>query len=625
MCGIAGILSHSHSTSQRRIDLKKMLGLLAHRGPDDEGVWANSQLTLGHKRLSIIDLSKKASQPMKDRSGHVLVFNGMIYNYKSLRKELLRHKFSFKSESDTEVLLHGYAKWGVEVLTKIKGFFSFALYDKKDNKIVCARDPFGKKPFYYTQLKSDFIFASEIQAVAAALEKKPSLNYQDLSHYLWKGYYPYSRTVYENISTLAPGHLLEYDLNTHQLKVGPYQSVQFQLEDSSIGSVLESCSDLLDRAVEKRLQSDVPIGVLLSGGVDSSLVSLYSAEKSSTTINTFNISFHDKTFDESPYARQVAEKIESNHKQIDVSVENLPQILKKLVQVYGEPFGDPSTIPTFKVFEAIPSNIKVVLTGDGGDEVFAGYEEIGFFMFRRSLVMLRGMGNIFGEKFPFYLSRSSHRMVRWMSYLMMMTQRKGSSVFEVLSSNGWNKYWRKKCMRPEIWEKTGENEVEKVAAQKFLQSGRSDIERYLNSVMERLAQAYLMKVDRASMWHSIEARSPFLDIDLFDWAKRLSYNDLIQKRKTKSILKALLNQKMGSNFAERAKQGFTPPLVHWLAQEKVLHWAEKELLDPQGLVYSLFEPQQLKKLLEWHAKGKPQTERIWHLLFLNEWHRQFAS
>ncbi len=624
MCGIAGILSPTDSSSERRSHLKKMLTLLAHRGPDGEGIWEGGALSLGHKRLSIIDLSQKANQPMADKKGNILVFNGMIYNYKELRQELEQEKVLFKTESDTEVLLHSYARWGADVVQKIKGFFAFAVYDEKRNKLFCARDPFGKKPFYYTSLKNNFIFASEIQAVVSILEKKPSFDYHSLPYYLWKGYYPYSQTVYENVMTLQPGHAMEVDLATFRLKLWPYEQVRFQLGISSAESILESCSQFLEKSVERRLQSDVPIGVLLSGGVDSSLVSLYSAEKSRSTVSTFHILFRDKGFDESLYARQVAEKIGSKHQQIEVSADGLPEMLKKLVRVYGEPFGDPSTIPTFKVFEAIPSHIKVALTGDGGDEVFAGYDETLFFAFQRALFLLRGSGNLFGKKIPLLLSRDSNRFLRWISYLMLMTRSEGSSLFEILFSQGWTAYWRKKCLRPEIWKKTQANEVEEMERKNFLQSGCSDAERYLNSSLERLAQAFLLKVDRASMWHGIEARSPFLDLDLFHWAHQLSFHDLVSHRKPKAILKALLAQKMGSHFSDRPKQGFAPPLAHWLAQEKVLRWAEKELLQPQGLIYSLFDPQQIKNLLNEHLSNKPQTERIWTLLFLNEWHRQFS-
>lgn len=625
MCGIAGIISSTQTGSQRHASLGQMLNCLAHRGPDADGIWEKNSISLGHKRLSIIDLSSEANQPMSDSKGHTLIFNGMIYNYKELRKEIESLGGSFKSQSDTEVLLQGYALWGEAILQKIKGFFAFALFDEKKNQLFCARDPFGKKPFYYYQQGNQFFFASEIQALIVALEKKPALNIDDLSHYLWKGFYPYTQTAYQGVRTLKPGHSLIYDLNKQELKESAFESIGFELGESSNGSVLEECSNLLERSVQRRLQSDVPLGVLLSGGVDSSLVSILSAEKSSLPIETFNISFEDKSFDESLFAQQVAKKIGSKHKKIRVQSHDLPAMLEKMVSVYGEPFGDPSTIPTFKVFEAIPSQIKVALTGDGGDEVFAGYEDMAFYRVRTSLALIHGLGNVFGDKLPFYLARHPSRVVRRIGYLFLMMQKEGGAVFELLFSTGWTRYWRHKCMRPEIWGQTAQQGVEQEERIKFLQAGRSDSERYLNRMFERLSQAYLMKVDRASMAHSIEARSPLLDLDLFHWAKGLSLDQLVNSGKSKTILKTLLDQKMGSAFSDRPKQGFTPPLVQWLAEPKNRSWIEQQLLDKQGLVYSLFEPRRIKQMIDWHCQGKHQTERLWNLLFLNEWHKKYGT
>ncbi len=615
MCGIAGIISSGQSL--RHTQLTGMLDQLAHRGPDADGVWENESLSLGHRRLSIIDLSEQANQPMRDSKGNTLVFNGMIYNYKELRDELVKNGLSFQTQSDTEVLLNGYAYWGKEVLNKIEGFFAFALYDLKNNRLICARDPFGKKPFYYTQLNGQFRFASEIQSLVKGFDKKPSLNDQDLAHYLWKGFYSYTRTVYDGVYSLEPGAVLEFDLNKQQLKVETFKKNCFELGSGSDNSVFDTCDQKLSSAIDKRLQSDVPIGVLLSGGVDSSLVSLYSAAK--TEIESFNISFQDQAFDESPYADQVAQKIEANHTKINVTLEGLPDLLPHLVEVYGEPFGDSSTIPTLKLFESIPSHIKVALTGDGGDEVFAGYEDVQFFNFQKCFSLIKGMGNLWGNSLPLSLSRNSVRLVRWLAYTMLLSRTNGSLMYEVLSSNGWTQHWRKQLLRPEVWARTNGAQVEEEARIKFLKSGRTDLERYLNSQLERLSQAYLMKVDRASMRYGIETRSPLLDANLFKWARGLSGNQLIDSGKPKMILKDLLNKKMKNSFADRPKQGFTPPLVHWLAEKKNKEWVKANLLDPNQFVYSLFEPAKLKEIIE----TKNHTDRIWTLLFLNEWHKKF--
>ena len=624
MCGIAGIVKKKH-TGENISHLKKMLKSISHRGPDDEGIFQKDEVILGHRRLSIIDLSFKAHQPMIYKNQASIVFNGEIYNYQNLKKELIQFGYKFSSNSDTEVLLIGYIHFGLDILNKIKGFFSFVIYDMIKNKLICARDPFGKKPFYYFENDEKFVFASEVNAVVSGLENSPEANYKGLSHYLLKGYYQPGFSGYDGIYTLKSGHFLEFNLKTKEKKITSYNSPSFSMSDSkySYEEVLDISDHLIKRSINDRLISDVPLGTLLSGGVDSSLITLFLAENSEKPVNAFTLSFKEKIFDETDFAKKVA-----NHQNIEHIISSgddihLKNILPTIVSVYGEPFGDPSSLPTYQVFEAVKKELKVVLTGDGGDEVFGGYKSIIMYFLRNKFQpVLKNLSLLFNY-WPEILLNSKISYLRQISHASISMRHNGSEPFYSLYRNAWTENFRKSAMRKESWRKIGGNDIEVNFIQKFQNSGQNDIERYLNLNLERLSESFLVKVDRASMANSVEVRCPLLDLNLFSFISKLPQNILLKNNIRKSIPKSLLSKVFDNKFVHRSKMGFTPPLTSWLRDKKTLKWVEKKLLSKESITYELFEPKYIKKMLLDHQSGYDNSTRIWYLLFLEEWHGKF--
>ena len=619
MCGIAGIIKNNERPEKKKVE--HMLNLISHRGPDHDDIFEGKNICLGHCRLSIIDLSTKANQPMKYEDKAVVAYNGEIYNFKELRKNLREAGFRFKSKSDTEVLLLGYIHWGEGIINKIKGFFSFAIWDIKKEILFCARDPFGKKPFYYYWDKKRFIFASEIESLIKGIGFRPKINYEGIPNYLLKGYFEPGLSIYKDIQTLKAGHFLRINTKKNHLEVTPYYVPKFHLNEIDIG-YKEACKEtkkLLEQATKKRLMSDVPLGSLLSGGVDSSLITLLSSKNCPKPIEAFTIAFKDKRFDESIYAKQIATNFNIKHKISHVSDINLPSFLSKMVQVYGEPFGDYSCMPTYQVFEAVKTHLKVVLTGDGGDEVFGGYIGTEMYLLRKKLQpFLKYLPFLF-YGWPEIFLYSKHRLCRQLSHAGLAMRSEGSDAFYSLFRDSWTERQRKRFMSKQGWEKTGKNKTEKDFKSQYKNSGRNDMERYLNLRLERLTELFLVKTDRASMAHSIEARCPMLDLDLFNFVSKLPEKVLFHKKIRKSIPKTLLTQKMNKDFVYRKKMGFTPPLSSWLKKKKIAEWTEKKLLNPNGIVYELFEPKGIKRMIKEHQKGHDHTARIWKLLVLEEW------
>ena len=445
MCGIAGLITSALPSHVKRLRIKHMMRLLAHRGPDDEGVFEDSHGCLGHCRLSIIDLSSGGHQPMVD-GNHVLVFNGEIYNHNELRKELETRGVEFRSHSDTEVLLRGFQVWGYETPMKLRGMFSFALWDSKERRLFCARDPFGKKPFYYYCDNRQFIFASEVEAVVAGLNARPNIDYFGLSHYLLKGYFGPEKSVYGSVRTLGAGQCLEVNMRDVRIKTWPYLKIRFALGRAlpiEYETLTKNCNDLLGRAVDRRFESDVPVGVTLSGGVDSSLVSLISAERQPQH-QTFTVSFKNAAFDETQYATQIASRVRSDHVVVDVAMNSLQNILPRLIEAYGEPYGDFSAIPSYCLFQAIKPYIKVGLMGDGGDEVFGGYKDAKLYLLREKLSKFVGIGDLFPESLLFRFINSTWGRSRELGYAIKGLQSDGSKVFQALRRSGWTSFWRRK-------------------------------------------------------------------------------------------------------------------------------------------------------------------------------------
>lgn len=611
-------------TGKHRI--QAMTSRLEHRGPDDEGYYEDDGLWLGHRRLAIIDLSDAAHQPMVVQN-LVIVLNGEIYNYRQLREELSQSGVEFQTQADTEVLLRSYQAWGKDALQRVRGMFAFAIWDRRARRLFCARDPFGKKPLYFHWSGRAFTFASEVEALVTGLPGRPAVETEHIAYFLLHGYYPGGRTAYTSVGTIGPGVCVEVDIDMGTLREQAYVQTSFRMNSSRPEDEddLESrCQGALSTAVKRRYESDVPVGIVLSGGVDSSLVTL-TAARHGLPIQTFTVSFLEATHDESSFAAQVAKKVDSDHRVIEVAPHRLEEVVPLLLKAYGEPFGDYSAIPAYFLFEALAKHVSVGLVGDGGDELFLGYADARAFWARDLLRPFLRLLPSFGV--ASYAGMLFHKSlnVRRLGYGLVAGTSDGADLFIALRRSGWAKTFRERWMRPEAAEMTGSNSLEGDLRRQFKEAGRTDLERYANMTLDRLTQDFLVKIDRASMAHSVEARSPLLDIELFNEVRGARPSALLKRGRAKSILKDLVGAQMGRPFVERPKMGFTPPLRSWLAEPRAAKWVEGRLSSRHSFAYSLFAPDGIRELIRRHREGEDHTGRVWNLLMLNEWHARFIA
>ena len=618
MCGFAGII-HSQDPSKIKSRVIKMTDLLTHRGPDDFGYYNDSKVSFGFRRLSIIDLSKNGSQPMEIGS-HTIVFNGEIYNYKKIRSELENLGQIFFSSSDTEVLLRGYICWGENILNKLRGMFAFIIWDQKNKKAFMARDHFGKKPFYYFLNEKEFIFCSEINPIKSVLKCNPKISESSLVSFLMRGYYQQKTSIYKNIFTLDAGESAVFDYFTFRLTTQSYWDKKFEISNKDLlndNFVIEQIDQVLSKAVLRRHVSDVPIGLCLSGGVDSSLIALKSPHILPNKVKAFNLSFPNTNNDEFIYASMVAKKVNIDLEKIDQDQTDLNLILNNLVKCFGEPFGDDSAIPSFTLYNILKNHGKVFLSGDGGDEMFGGYIDSKYYLMQDNLTNLSGIANVFSDKFILKLVHSKSSKVKYIGYLLNMLQSKNNS-FNILRTGGWSSHMYGVYGGNAVFKEKFIQE-EKRDIENFINLGENNIERYMNKSLERLTQQYLVKTDRTSMYNSIEVRSPFLDVDVFEISRVLSQKNIFSKSTSKFILKEILKEKMGEKFVHRKKMGFSPPLNQWILNGKNQQWAKELLKNKSFIVKKYISNRAIDNLFKSQNQGRENSLRIWRLLFLNLW------
>ena len=616
MCGFAGIISKNSDSLSKA---EKMSSMIKHRGPDSKGSYFDESIAMCFRRLSIIDLSEMGSQPMKINE-HVITFNGEIYNYKDLRKLLEQNGFNFKSTSDTEVLLNSYIFWGKDMLTMIKGMFAFAIWDTKKKKLFMARDHFGKKPLYYSNNGNDFIFCSEIDPIHKTLDSKSSINQNSLINYLIKGYYSRSKTIYENILTIDAGEYGVYDFKSNILSVNKYWKNQFNItySEANIDSDIQKTNQALNTAIKRRYESDVPVGIALSGGIDSSLLAVKSAEIISNKVDTYSISFPNSKYDEYKYVDKLLnENPQLSSVRINQGEINLKNTIDNLVNCFGEPFGDDSAIPSLSLYSELKNYGKVFLTGDGADEMFGGYVDYKIFLMQDNFKKINGISNFISDNF-LHKSIILDKKYKKISYFFKMLK-SDNQLFNFLRTGGWSsssfKFFEKG--NDSFYNNLLETEIEE--AREFKKLGKNYISRYLNKNLERLTQQFLVKSDRTSMFNSVELRSPFLDIDISEITKNLSANSLFYKNKSKYILKNLMTDYMDSKFTNRKKMGFTPPLENWLLDNSNRKWILSTLKNNDLIVRTIFSEEAIDKLFQNDKSLINNKLRIYRLLFLNRW------
>ncbi len=629
MCGICGVV---HSNYADKVDedlVRRMTAVLSHRGPDDEGLLLKDHVGLGHRRLSIIDLSASGHQPMSNEDQTIwIVFNGEIYNYVELRPGLEAKGHRFSSHTDTEVILHLYEEEGPECVTKLRGMFAFAIWDGNKQRLFLARDRVGKKPLLYTLHNGRFLFASEIKSLLEDGTIRREVDLTALHHYLTYQYVPSPLTMFSGIYKVPPAHTLIYEKG--QLHTQRYWNLSHRekLYLPSLRDYGEQFLSLFREAVKIRLRSDVPLGAFLSGGIDSSLTVAIMSTMMNQKVKTFSIGFREQEYNELRYARLIAERFGTDHHEFIVKPDAV-EILPTLIWHYNEPFADSSAIPTYYVSRLTREHVTVALNGDGGDESFAGYDRyiadrLAGYLFKIPRVLREEVIQKVAKLLPYNPRRQSffrrlkrflkaisdpaeRRYVRWICYF-------DNEMKEDLFTSDFN---------------TLMEDIDSVdlTVQWFERSdGENPVDRTLFvDVMSYLPDDLLVKVDIASMANALEARSPFLDHPLMEFCASLPETLKLKGLEGKYLLKQCLPELLPAQILSRRKMGFGVPLELWFRKElKAMSY--ETLLARRSLERGYFREGALRNLLEEHTRGEADhSYRIWALLMLELWHRMFID
>lgn len=617
MCGLAGIASRNAVTQRQW--LSSTLDVLRHRGPDGEGEWwdETGRVGLAHRRLAVVDLSAAAQQPMHDtREGLSLVFNGEIYNYVELRTLLATDGFLFRTESDTEVILAAYRKWGIECCTHFIGMFAFALYDRKREQLFIARDRAGEKPLFYCERNSEIRFASEMKALFADAEFPRRIDPESLGCYLSMGFVPGGRSMLYGVNKLPPAHSLLFDVMTGKARVWrywdapAYEPIKNPASESELTTELER---LLEASVRRQLSADVPVGVLLSGGVDSSLVTAL-AVRAQSSVKTFTVRFPGSgKFDETEHARLIAHHFGTDHVELEAEPSTV-DLLSTLARQVDEPINDSSIIPTYLVTRLVRQHCTVALGGDGGDELFGGYRHYSRLLWleKRFKFLPLALRQLIAETagaLPL-----GHKGRNWLQALGADFRCSVPHVACYFDSRA-----RKKLMGHSS--PTARDDVDTAcigdmpAAPDLLQRAtRLDFQNYL-------PEDILVKVDRTSMLNSLEVRAPFLDCHIVDFAFRRVPSSLkATPNERKVLLKKLASRLLPPAFDSRRKQGFSIPISSWLANDRWWAFFREVLLDGQQ---AIFRHSALEEIFDGQRNGRANGERLFGLLMFELWRREY--
>jgi len=632
MCGISGFLDY-HQTSSLPV-LQEMTNTLEHRGPDASGYEfteiSAAQLGLGHRRLSIIDLSSAGNQPMHHKQLSI-VFNGEIYNYKEIRRKLELSGHNFNTHSDTEVILHAYEQWGEKCIGEFTGMFAFVIYDAQNQLIFCARDRAGVKPFFYYWHNGLFLFASELKAFHKHPEFKKELNFNSVAAFMQFGNVPSPHCIFIDCYKLKPGHTLQLNIETKQLTISKYWDVYDAYNkpklDISFEDAKTETENILKTAFDYRMVADVPVGVFLSGGYDSACLTALLQKDSARKIRTFTIGVPDIGLNEAQYAKDVARYLETEHTEFTCTQKEALDLIGNLPYYYDEPFGDSSAIPTTLVSALARKQVTIALSADAGDEVFAGYN-------RYDYLMKHGR---FLNKLPKGIRLATSKLMSAFpaDQIPVLKQR----------YNFPNRYEKLKSL---LEDPSPQNMMLSLSRQfndlqlaglfrhpvqtlETAYTSASLLEKYYSPLSYMMAVDYqtyladdiLQKVDRASMSVGLEAREPFLDHHVIGWAAQLpdsyKYHDGIKKY----ILKEIVHKYIPKELMDRPKMGFAIPVENWLMtdlKEKVLYFLNDEKIEKQGV----FEPAAVKKLRTDFFSGRKELAlKIWYLLMFQMWYEKW--
>lgn len=571
MCGIAGIVNWNNFVEESSI--QKMCDAIAHRGPDHAGYLNLPEVKLGHRRLSIIDLSDSASQPMKDFSKrYQIVFNGEIYNYQEIKKQLQDKGYVFLNNSDTEVVLNAYAEWGKDCLQRFNGMFAFAIWDTKEKNMFIARDRFGKKPFYYTVLPNNtFLFASDISALLTNTMVSKEIDMEAVNCYLAIGYVLAPLSIYKNIKKIPAASYALLSNNGNSFHISNYWDYAEHLSKPKItneSDIKEALKEHILKAVNYRLISDVPVGAFLSGGVDSSSIVAAVRKLHNKELCTFSIGFDQESYNEIDEAREIAKLFNTNHYDELLSVKNSKELILQSVDVFDEPFSDNSLIPMYKVSELASKHIKVVLSGDGADELFGGYITYKADSYYQKY-----------QKIPSFLRQLAYNLVKnnkinekqKIGFQYKMRQFLQGAQGDFASAHySWRLIFppelRQQIMGNQFKELINDTDPSKVFKKHFEKVKHLhwlDQALYVDA-MTWLPDDILVKVDRTTMKHGLEARAPYLDVNLVEYAATIDPNLKLNKGVTKYILKEALRDWLPETTLYRKKSGFNAPVGAWI-------------------------------------------------------------
>jgi asparagine synthase (glutamine-hydrolysing) len=631
MCGICGQLATNWTASVDRQLIESMNRAIRHRGPDSEGYYVANGIGLAVSRLAIIDVAG-GRQPISNEDGSVVVvFNGEIYNFRELRAELQDLGHRFRTQSDTEVIVHGYEQWGDEALHHFNGMFAIALWDEPQHRLLLARDRMGKKPLYWHQSNHGLLWGSEAKAVLAAPCVDRSVNALALHHYLTLQYVPDPLTIFEGVHRLPAAHKLVVERGGEP-KISRWWQLQFEPK-WKIGDpeAIEQARSLLTAAVERRLISEVPLGAFLSGGIDSSTIVALMADRSAKPVKTYSIGFEEPRYSESQYARQVAARYHTDHHEFVFRAADLIRVIEESVASFDEPLADPAALPLLELSRQARQSVTVALCGDGGDETLAGYRRYA----------IDGLLRPYSALPAWLTQRAVPAMMRYVPEPAWIPEDRNpitglkrlgqfSATTPKASLVRWGSYFshqEKLSLYTDCWR------------DKFLHTDTADWlagaydEAYASSILDRTLYAdhvtylsgdLLPKTDRMTMAHSVEARSPFLDVEWVEWTARLPERLKVRRMAGKWLLKAAFGEFLPPAICKRAKQGFGVPVGHWFKSE-LREWAKDHLLNNPSLG-EWFRLAAIERLLEEHNEGKfNHGKKLWALLIFSVWLKKYHA
>ena len=630
MCGIAGFTRFKRPVGNVEA-LLAMGDAIAHRGPDAHGEYLENAVGLCHRRLAIVDLSEAGVQPMHSQDQNiVLVFNGEIYNFLELREVLEASGYVFRTQTDTEVIIALYQTEGEGFISKLNGMFAFALWDKRKQSLLLARDRVGKKPLYFYQDDSCFAFASELKALNALAATGASLElhirHDAIHDFFAYQYIPDPKTIYTKVHKLEPGHTL--CVTAKGIVKRKYWDISFaQATSKTEAEYKDEIMEIISQATKQRMLADVPLGAFLSGGVDSSGIVALMATQTDDPVTTCSIGFDDKKFNETEFAKVVAEQYKTSHHELTVTA-NVKDQLKKIVRYFDEPFADPSLVPTYFVSELARQKVTVALAGDGGDEVFAGYEKYLRDYYENRL---RGL-------FPEFIRRSlfaSASDVLQHSGVNLF-RRAGSLLGSLAQDPAKGFYISNSFIRDDFWRNIASTEtLTKLAGYHPSQVTTdhyhaSDAQDHLGKVLYTDMKTYLpggilVKVDRMSMANSLEVRAPLLDYQVMEYAAKMPSSLKLNSGEKKYLLKECFKPLLPNDILYRKKMGFSVPLASWL-RDAVREIAEQSLFSPNSVVDAFFDRDAVTKVWQEHLSGRyDHSSPLWSLLMFSLWFENYGE